>query len=223
MRVAGQSNRTRRDSAHFRSSPGSAFFGSPSRQSLPRQHLNLESPSIGNMLKIATSSSFSFARLILSSPTFFVCRFFVCRCILLDSRSLNASVAISSRVFETLFFFFSLFLPQRLHERLHHTYVHQVSQSFHAKLKLGWNSAYARDYFLRSVFGDQWYWNWRCTVIMIDDFKLEVISRNARGRTSTTFDRSNRETKRLFARTFTRAKLSLFRSALIGPLYFRRM
>lgn len=70
-------------------SPGSAFFGSPIRQSLPRQHLNLGSPSIGNILKIATSSSFSFARLILSSPTVFVCR-----CSLLDSRSLNASVAI---------------------------------------------------------------------------------------------------------------------------------
>lgn len=72
-----------------RSSPGSAFFGSPIRQSLPKQHLNLGSPSMGNMLKIATSSSFSFARLILSSPTVFVCR-----CSLLDSRSLNASVAI---------------------------------------------------------------------------------------------------------------------------------
>jgi len=74
-----------------RSSPGSVFFGSPSKQNLPRQHLNVESPSMGNMLKIATSSSFSFAFLILSSPTVFVCR-----CNLLDSRSLNASVAIFS-------------------------------------------------------------------------------------------------------------------------------
>ena len=79
----------------FLASPGSAFFGSPRRQSLPRQHLNLGSPSIGNMLNIAMSSSFSFALLILSSPTFFVCR-----CSLLDSRSLNVSAAI--------FFFFLL-------------------------------------------------------------------------------------------------------------------
>lgn len=77
------------DERSSRSSPGSVFFGSPSRQYLPRQHLNVESPSMGNMLKIATSSSFSFALLILSSPTVFVFR-----CSLLDSRSLNASVAI---------------------------------------------------------------------------------------------------------------------------------
>ena len=79
------------DERSSRSSPGSVFFGSPRRQYLPRQHLNVESPSIGNMLKIATSSSFSLALLILSSPTVFVCR-----CSLLDSRSLNASVAIFS-------------------------------------------------------------------------------------------------------------------------------
>ena len=79
------------DERSSRSSPGSVFFGSPRRQYLPRQHLNVESPSIGNMLKIAISSSFSLALLILSSPTVFVCR-----CSLLDSRSLNASVAIFS-------------------------------------------------------------------------------------------------------------------------------
>lgn len=88
-----------------RLSPGSAFFGSPIKQSLPRQHLNLGSPSIGNMLKIATSSSFSFARLILSSPTVFVCR-----CSLLDSRSLNASVAIFLLAIQSLSLSLKMFM-----------------------------------------------------------------------------------------------------------------
>lgn len=80
-----------RDERSSRSSPGSVFFGSPIRQYLPRQHLKMGSPSIENMLQIAISSSFSFALLILSSPTVFVCR-----CSLLDSLSLNASVVIFS-------------------------------------------------------------------------------------------------------------------------------
>lgn len=83
---------------HNETSPGTTFFGSPRTQSLAKQHRNFGSPSIGNMLNIATSSSFSFALRILSSPTVFVVR-----CNLLESLSLKASVAILMFVIRLVF------------------------------------------------------------------------------------------------------------------------